>query len=238
MARRTRLAILGAAALLAFGLAVVAAIFWWFPRFEPDPSRYPVRGIDVSHHQGAIDWRAVAADNVTFAYLKASEGADHSDDRFAENWRAARAAGLRVGAYHYFTLCRSGRKQAENFLAATPRAADALPAAVDLEFGGNCGARPDGAAMRRQVDDFLDAVEARDGKPAIFYVTPEFWAAYGPDLPQRRIWRRSIVLRPERPWTLWQFHNRGQVKGVRAPVDLNVFDGDRAAFARFAAASS
>ena len=69
----------------------LAAFAGWraFRGWEPDPDRYPVRGIDVSHHQGAIDWTAVAADDVAFAYLKASEGGDHRDRRFAANWRAA-----------------------------------------------------------------------------------------------------------------------------------------------------
>ncbi len=105
--------------------------------------------------------------DVAFAYLKASEGGDHRDRRFAANWQAARQAGIAVGAYHFFTFCRPGAEQAANFLAAAPTTADALPVAVDLEFGGNCGARPDGVAMRRELDAFLALVEAREGKPSV-----------------------------------------------------------------------
>jgi lysozyme len=206
-----------------------------FLRFEPDRGRYPVRGIDVSHHQGLIDWRAVAADDVAFAYLKASEGGDHRDSEFSRNWQAAREAGLAVGAYHYFTLCRTGADQARNFLAATPEAADALPPVVDLEFGGNCGERPDGAALKRELEAFLAPVEQRAGRPAILYMTDEFRRAYGGVLPDRPQWRRSIVLKPSGGpvWTIWQFHNRGRVAGIQGPVDLNVFKGDRAAFDRW-----
>ena len=84
-------------AALAFGaiaLAVLTAAFggWW----TPWASRY-LQGVDVSWHQGAIDWRALAADNVAFAYIKATEGGDWADPRFAENWRGATAAGHRPG---------------------------------------------------------------------------------------------------------------------------------------------
>ncbi|MDB5429332.1 MAG: glycosyl hydrolase 25 family protein lysozyme [Caulobacter sp.] len=220
---------------MALAAAVSSVGLYTFRNYEPDPSKYPVRGVDVSHHQGPVDWPRVARHGVAFAYLKASEGRDHRDDLFDRNWRGARAAGLRVGAYHYFTFCSSGRAQAANFLAAVPREADALPVAVDLEFGGNCGSRPAGPALARELAVFLAMVEAREGRPAILYVTPEFLAAYRAVLPDRSLWRRSILHAPARgePWVLWQFHNRGKVDGVTGPVDISVFAGDRRAWARF-----
>lgn len=221
-------------ATLALVLLAGVSAWLWYQRYHPDRHRYPLRGVDVSHHQGAIDWPAVAHGDVAFAYIKASEGADNRDPAFLDNWRRARAAGLAVGAYHYFTLCRSGGAQARNFLAAVPHEADALPPVVDLEFGGNCGLRPDGPTFRAQLTAFLAPVEAREGKAAIFYLTPEFLAAYGDSLPSRPIWRRSIALEPgdDAPWIYWQFHNRGHATGVAGPVDLNVFNGNRAALQR------
>lgn len=225
-----------------FGLAasavLVAALAWlWFLHWQPDRARYPLRGIDVSHHQGAIDWPAVAGDDVAFAYLKASEGGDHRDRRFDRNRRDARAAGLAVGAYHFFTWCKPGEEQARNFIAAAPPEADALPPALDLEFGGNCGRSPDGMGLRRELDAYLALVEAAYGRPALLYVTPEFLAAHRHDLPTRALWRRVIVRVPDASarWTLWQYHNRGRVQGIDGPVDLNVFAGDAAAFAQWRA---
>ena len=215
---------------------LAASLGWlWFLHWQPDRARYPVRGIDVSHHQGAIDWRAVASDDVAFAYLKASEGGDHRDRRYAQNRRDARAAGLAVGAYHFFTWCKPGAEQARNFIDAVPRDADALPPALDLEFGGNCGRSPSGAELRRELDAYLTAVEAAYGKPVLLYVTPEFLAAHRGDLPPHALWRRSIVRLPDAgtPWAFWQYHNRGRVRGIAGPVDLNVFEGDAAAFARW-----
>lgn len=101
-----------------------------------------MRGIDVSHHQGDIDWQRVAADDVAFAIIKATEGGDHIDDAFATNLSEARAAGLVVGAYHFFTFCRPGADQAKNFLAVVPRGEPMLPPVVDIEFWRQLPASP------------------------------------------------------------------------------------------------
>jgi lysozyme len=236
MLRRNVLAGVLAAGL---ALAVIVVGYLWFEGYQPDRARFPLRGIDVSHHQGVIDWRAVAADDVAFVYVKASEGADSRDPLFLQNWQGARHAGLPVGAYHYFTFCRSGEVQAANFLAAVPHVADALPPAVDLEYLGNCALRPDGRTFSRELEAFLMDVEQREEKPAIFYVTPEFYQAYGAYLPPRRLWARSIVREPPAAlgWTLWQYHSRGHVHGVVGPVDLDVFSADRRAFSAFSTLS-
>lgn len=222
------------AVVLALVAAVLAFSGWrWFREYRPDPARYPLRGIDVSHHQGRIDWPRVAADDVAFAYLKATEGGDYRDDAFARNWDAARAAGLAVGAYHFFTFCRPGAEQADNVLATVPAAADALPLVVDLEFGGNCGRVPAPADLRGELDAFLARVEPARGRRVAFYVTAEFLDAYGAALPPRALWRRSLLREPEplARWVLWQYHNRGRVDGIDGPVDLDVFFAGPEAFA-------
>ena len=56
----------------------------WFGNW-PSETQFPIRGIDVSHHQGSIDWNAIAASGVEFAYIKATEGGDWIDHRFKEN---------------------------------------------------------------------------------------------------------------------------------------------------------
>ena len=124
-------------------------------------------GIDVSHHQGHIAWTELPRQNVDFAYIKATEGGDHVDTRFSINWRAAHSAGVRRGAYHFFTLCRSGREQAAHFISHVPVDSAALAPAVDLEFPGNCPNRPSRAKFHRELGDFLRIVEAQYGKPAV-----------------------------------------------------------------------
>lgn len=208
-------------------LVLVAAAYTYFISFSPDRARYPVRGIDVSHHQGAIDWARVAKDDVAFAYIKATEGGDHVDTRFAENFAAAQAVGIAVGAYHFFTLCRSGAEQAANLLANVPLAPGMLPVAVDLEYEGNCSARPPADVVKKEVETFVEIVEAATGAPSVFYVTYGFYKDYYAVLPERSLWTRWIVWHPpkDQDWLFWQYHDRGRVDGIEGDVDLNVLNG-------------
>jgi lysozyme len=199
---------------------------------DPDRARYPLRGVDVSHHQGAIDWETVAREpNLVFAYLKATEGGSWRDPRFVENWQQARRAGLKVGAYHFFTFCRAPLEQAANFLAVVPRDADALPPVVDVEFVGNCRARPSPEELRRNLGIFVEAVGKALRRKPIVYLTPEahdvFFAGGEVGHPY---WIRSLTSEPGAGWTFWQFSNRARVRGIRTAADLNVFHAsDRAA---------
>src|SRR5690349_7236247 len=110
--RRRRGVVVLLGAVLVLTLAGVLAIELWLPGRRPALQAGETYGVDVSAHQGTIDWPTVAADGVSAAYLKATEGATFRDPAFAHNWQQARAAGLQVGAYHFFTLCRGGAEQA------------------------------------------------------------------------------------------------------------------------------
>ena len=70
--------------------------------------RDAVRGVDVSQYQGEIDWDALAAQDVRFAYIKATEGSSYVDPRLAGNWAGAALAGIPAGAYHFFSFDSSG----------------------------------------------------------------------------------------------------------------------------------
>ena len=214
-------------AVLALLGSVGLAFSLYSPHWHPSDTNFPRQGIDVSHHQDAIDWAALPAQGVDFAYIKASEGGDHRDTRFAANWQASRTAGVRRGAYHFFTLCRPGADQAANFIAAVPAEPDALPPAVDLEYMGNCaGRRPTVEAFHAELAIFLAAVEAHYGKRALLYLTEEFDAAYQVSARvDRPLWLRSLVFEPRfgaRPWTLWQVSNFRRLDGIAGRVDWNV----------------
>src|ERR1043166_1347174 len=107
----------------------------WIPNY-PSTGKYPVRGVDVSHHQGTIDWSAVKTAGITFAYIKATEGTRYQDPAFVQNWSGAAGSGIVGGAYHFFTRDAPGEKQAENFLRVAPVDSNTLPPAIDLEFSG------------------------------------------------------------------------------------------------------
>ena len=202
-------------------IAVIQAKHW-----HPSDADWPVQGIDVSNHQGAIDWPRLPEQGVDFAYIKATEGGDFTDKSFAKNWEAAGKAGVRRGAYHFFTLCRSGAEQAAHFIATVPKVPDALSPAVDLEYMGNCRERPKIANVQAEIATYLSAIEAHYGRQAVLYLTEEFDDAYGVSARfDRPLWLRSLVREPNfgaRPWHIWQVSNFRQLDGIKGRVDWNV----------------
>lgn len=222
---------IGATAILPVASAAYFAYDFGMVRFNnPSLSRYPIQGIDVSHHQGDIDWKTVASKaNVRFAIMKATEGGDHRDSKFAENWQRAGDAGLVRGAYHFFTFCRPGKDQAHNVLATVPKEAGTLPIAVDLEFVGNCDKIPTLDEMAAEVNAFFAELKGTFPEKPIFYVTEEFFDQYlkGNEarFPDHYLWVRSVFKEPTQEgcsrWSIWQFADNGIVDGIRGPVDLN-----------------
>ncbi|MCB0994509.1 MAG: hypothetical protein KDB21_05425 [Acidimicrobiales bacterium] len=207
-------------------LALIAAVVWWLylPHYRPGLEAGERYGVDVSNHQGDIDWEAVAGDNIDFAYVKATEGGDFVDVWFERNWNGARSADLDVGAYHFFTLCRSGREQAANFLTVVPAGEADLPAALDLELAGNCSERPTAEWVHAEVTIWLDEVEQATGKEVLLYVGPQFDDLY--DITgtfDDRLWHRKILRRPAGDrWVVWQVSSFADVTGIDGGVDLNV----------------
>ncbi|EQA53169.1 glycoside hydrolase family 25 protein [Leptospira kmetyi] len=200
----------------------------WF--VSPSRSQYPIRGIDVSNHQGRIDWTNVPKSEVSFVFIKASEGGDFQDKSFTYNWKLAKANGFSVGAYHFFTLCKSGKEQAENFISTVPKEADSLPPVVDLEFVGNCKERPSIENVSQEIRDFLNRVDSYYGKKTILYLTYEFIDRYiGEDFQDHGVWIRDIFKHPntfsDQRWIFWQYHSRARLPGISGPVDLNVWYG-------------
>lgn len=207
----------------------------------PSRERFPVQGVDVSNHQGAIRWDRVRAAGFSFAFVKASEGGTFTDPLFRTLSAGARQAGLRVGAYHYFTLCTDGAAQARRFIAATGgRTPGDLPPVVDLEFGGNCSRRPSPQQLDAQYAAFDALVTQAFGRSPLLYLTSDFADRYlrgagarGSVLARRPVWRRSLWGKPAggcAAWTFWQYGNRGRVPGVSGPVDLDAFCGSRSEF--------
>lgn len=202
----------------------------------PDKKEFPVRGIDVSHHQGEIDWKKLAEQDVGFAYIKATEGEDFLDQDFKHNWSAAKDAGIIPGAYHYFTLCKTGYEQANNFLTRIGLPSSvSLPPAVDLEFAGNCKARPSQEELHKELRVFLDLVEQAWGCNVVLYSDSDFYQTYlQNEFAGNPLWIRDLYRQPDRKkyrdWQFWQYANRGKLDGIKGFVDLNVSRGNQAQF--------
>ena len=201
----------------------------------PSYETYPVRGIDVSHHQGRIDWRAVRAAGTTFAFIKASEGADHLDSEFARNWSGAQAAGVTRGAYHFFTFCSPGAAQAEQFARSVGGDFGELPPVADVEFVGNCKSYAGIEPVRAELREFLTAVERLSGRRPLIYFTPESFARvlagafedYA-GFPRDLFWEPGDA---GARWSFWQFADNGRMPGIKGRVDLDLFRGSPLDFA-------
>lgn len=189
-----------------------------------------IYGIDVSHWNQDIDWKQVAASGVRFAYLKATEALSYADGTFLQNLRGARAAGILVGAYHFFRPAFDPILQADWFYKVAHEAND-LPPAIDLEDAGRM--------TRQKMADAARICLARSEErwqcKVMVYTNPGFWlehlpsaqdwaAAYGLwQATYAQIWPPSIY-----PWAgphIWQFNSHGRLPGIRTNVDLNRFFG-------------
>ncbi len=210
-------------------LAAFLAIVWYFvvPRIRPPLHEGEHYGIDVSHHQGEIDWEAVAGDNITFAYIKATEGGDFVDPQFGTNWRKAGAAGINRGAYHFFSACTPGAEQAANFLRIAPPAPGVLPPAIDLEMVSQCTNPPAVATVANELDVFLRLIEEAWGRPPLVYLLDD-WEDQFPtaDRLNHPMWRRSIPFRPSEEWQVWQLPPYVTVDGIKGRVDLDVMSAN------------
>lgn len=201
------------------------------------PGRYPVHGVDVSRYQDAINWRVASRAGISFAAIKATEGGDRLDERFNENWRGARRAGIPHTAYHFYYFCTPARVQAAWFIANVPKTSIDLPPILDMEWNPNsptCTLRPEPRKVRREMKIWLDMVERHYGKRPIIYTSLDF---HGENLDgyfkNYQFWLRSVAAHPseaypDHHWTFWQYTGTGQVPGIEGPADINAFAGTRA----------
>lgn len=198
------------------------------------PEGYTVHGIDVSHHQGAINWELLRNQAIidghplSFVFIKATEGSDNVDSRFIQNFSAARQYGIMRGAYHFYRASVPAKKQAEHFIKHVQLENGDLPPVLDVEV------RPSGISddsFRQGILEWLVRVEQHYGVKPILYTYHSF----------RQQWMRDSVfnhypfwiahyyvdsVRYRGPWAFWQHSDSGQLPGINEKVDLNIFNGN------------
>lgn len=218
-------------ALLLAELGALAYDRWFAEGATPDRSLYQQRGIDISHHNGEIDFDKLAEKDadVSFVYIKATEGTDFIDPKFLQNSRRAIASGVPTGAYHFFRYDSDGELQALNFMRAMRGRNFKLPPAIDVEDWGN----PDGHAKALIVERLralTDCLTQEGYTPVIYTNIEGYHRLIKGNFDNLPLWISSFSYPPidndpeNKLWTIWQYSHRGSVDGVPAATDLNILN--------------
>lgn len=195
------------------------------------PKGYTIHGIDISRHQGKIDWKRLAANQVSeaplhFVFMKATEGGDFKDITFAKNIIESRRNGFITGAYHFYIPRTSASKQALFFTQTVKLKSGDLPPVLDVEvFGKNSK-----EAFKDSIKVWLDIVEDNYKAKPIIYTSYKFKKKYlsDPIFDEYPFWIAHYYVSKVRykgKWDFWQHSDIGIIDGIEERVDLNVFNG-------------
>jgi GH25 family lysozyme M1 (1,4-beta-N-acetylmuramidase) len=186
-----------------------------------------IPGIDVSKWNGSINWEAVAAAGIKFAFIKCggSDAGFYTDPRFYDNVKAANRAGIVCGAYYYVgPMCKSfADGEADGNRAAaiceSVKQLLKLPLVIDFEApdasnpAGNTGAVRGFCAAVRDAG-FKDMVYASD----VSGFRDRRNADMLSDIPR---WTAKWSANPPSVWDVWQSTSEGENPGIVGPVDLD-----------------
>ncbi|MET1076095.1 MAG: lysozyme [Umezawaea sp.] len=203
------------------------------PRSAPVFEDGAVHGIDVSSHQGAVDWFAHWNEGKRFAYVKASEGVGYLNPQFEQQYVGSYSVGMIRGAYHFALPDRSdGATQAHYFIdngGGWSADGQTLPGVLDIEYnpyGDTCYGMSHGA-MVEWIRGFSDTYAARTGRWPVIYTSTHWWAQctgnQGDFSSTNPLWvARYSDSVGELPYA-WEFHTIWQYTST--PLDQNVFNG-------------
>ena len=186
---------------------------------------YELVGIDVSSHNGKINFERVSRAGIDFVFIKASEGAAFRDSRFASNYDSAKDNGLAVGAYHFFRFDVDGTLQARNFVETIGDRDFDLPLVIDVEEHGNPYVFLRSKVVR-QLRDMVDELTALEYRVMIYTNKDGYYKFIKDNFDDYPLWLCSLNRRPELDWTIWQYSHWGVVDGIQGDVDLNRFYGN------------
>lgn len=196
-----------------------------------------VQGVDVSHYQGEIDWEVLQMQNIDFAYIKATEGSSHVDEKFEENWKNASQTSLKIGAYHFFSFDSEGKNQAENYIRTVGNLEGKLIPVIDVEYYGDKFRNPpDKEKVVEELKDMCVCLEREYGAKPMLYTTNTVYRKYLKgefDFEEYPLWIRDVYFTPDitirDQWTIWQYSDTSILKGYSGEekyIDMNVFHGD------------
>ena len=223
--------------LLVICLLVISAVLAYRAYISTPPyvdeEKYPVRGIDISRHNGDIDFNKVANSGIDFVFIKASEGVTHRDPLFIKNLEGAKGAGLKTGAYHFFRFDGEGVEQALNFLGALGNNTLDMPLVIDVEDAGN----PKGIShdlVRERLSAMVEYLNLSGLRVMIYTNIDGYYEYIAETLPGFPLWICRFKENPiNAEWTFWQYDHHGRIDGIKSDVDLNAFCGSRDDWERF-----
>ncbi|NEW06886.1 hypothetical protein GK047_12825 [Paenibacillus sp. SYP-B3998] len=193
-----------------------------------------IMGIDVSHHNGDIDWNAVKNSGVQFAYMKASEGDNFKDNKFETYVKEARAAGLPAGAYHFARPTDNApQTEARHFLdtlkTGMPDYGDLMPV-LDLEAPTEAS-QSNGEFISNWARSFISVIQQETGKQVLLYTGNWFVNQFDnlnnalKDIPLWIANYSNIQAPPDcggwTRWLVWQYTEKGTVSGIEGHIDMN-----------------
>ncbi len=198
-----------------------------------------VYGIDISQYQGRVNWIEMNTIHdrfpLDFVFIRATMGEQATDKRFSENWKAAESRAKLRGAYHYFRPNENSIKQARNFIRTVKLKPGDLPPVLDIEE------RPRKQPMdslKIGLKRWLVEVERHYGIAPIIYSGDSYFTDFlEKEFSEYVLWIANYnfwVEKPKKHWDFWQFSERGFVRGIKGPVDLNMFKGNVEALERLA----
>ncbi len=196
------------------------------------PDGYEIRGIDISHYQGTIDWdqlqnAMIERSPIRFIVMKATEGATKIDPSFKENFSQALEYGYIRGAYHFWSNKSSARQQAYFFLNNVPLEDGDLPPVLDIEHKPKEMSTED---FQREVLTWLHIVEDRYHVKPIIYTYYKFKMNYlsSPVFDDYPYWIAHYYvdkIEYTGEWKFWQHTDAGKLPGIKGYVDFDLYNG-------------
>ena len=201
--------------------------------YDSPEARY---GIDVSSHQGEVDWNKVAADGIDFAIIRAAyrgygqTGSLNEDEYFRKNAEAARNAGLSIGAYIFSQAVTTDEavEEAEYIISMTDGLTLDYPIVFDWESITTDTARTDGVTSEQLTEiaaAFCERIKKAGYRPAVYLNTTQGYLEYGLDrISEFDLWLADYGELPDfyYKFNIWQYTNQGTVDGITGSVDMNI----------------
>ncbi len=182
-------------------------------------------GVDVSSYQGKIDWHTLA-EQIDFAYIKATEGKSYIDECYYYNAENALKENIKVGAYHFFSFGSSGAEQGENFVK-TLRGFDfSLAPCIDVELYGEYKKNPRSVeSVKKDFDDLVLLLQNSLGQKPIVYTTPVTYFKYKDIFKGCDLWIRDVYFYPfYADFSIWQYSDKGKIDGYKGQEEYMDLD--------------